>query len=204
MLLPALDRSVEPANEARWSLPMVWLLCGSAAALGGGCATRSHYPVTKATGGFVVEAETPSGVPAVAPDSTPAWFAHDSSWIEQRSVLKRVVLTIFRSGTDVAQRKAAIDSVGGRVVGGHRGDAASDGYYFVEIPSAVSLDALANADVLRRQPVVEYANTYFALSFSEGAQRKETAGRSRARKRCEAGNSRALKLQPDWRGVPDT
>jgi hypothetical protein len=82
-------------------------------------------------------------VPAVAPDSEPAWLADDST-VSQSGYWKRVILVLFRAGASQAQRQAAIDLSGGYVIGGMRG-VGPDGFYIVYIPRAETSAALGAA-----------------------------------------------------------
>lgn len=72
-----------------------------------------------------------------APDTIPSWVYADSN-ISQGSAylsgpfVKRIVTVMFRRGTSQADRQAALDAVGGRVVGG-RGMATGNGVYFVQV-----------------------------------------------------------------------
>jgi hypothetical protein len=88
----------------------------------------------------------------VAPDSTPEWFREDSSYAG--GALKDVFQVEFHM-VPVADRKAAIDSVGGTVIGGTRDGPDDIGLYFIHLPGAGSGDSLDTlAEVLRRQPAV--------------------------------------------------
>ena len=72
-------------------------------------------------------------VPAISPDSTPAWFAQDSAWTADRRMMRNIVDIAFREGATAADRQAVIDSLGAEVVGGSR-IAGRDGVYYVRIP----------------------------------------------------------------------
>ncbi|MGH7561578.1 MAG: hypothetical protein ACRENB_11245 [Gemmatimonadales bacterium] len=112
------------------------------------------FVVVQARASLVVDAQTPAGIPAVAPDSTPAWFSHDSSWAADRT-LKRVLTVRFKAGVSLAAKKAALDSVGGLVVGGYHLINDPDGVYFIYVSTAHS-DALllnARATLLRQSSV---------------------------------------------------
>jgi subtilisin family serine protease len=79
-------------------------------------------------------------VPAVAPDSVPAGMYADSNIVplvdgDQVKLVKNIVLVAFNEGADVAQRGAAITSIGGVVVGG-RPTVGGDGIYFVRTPTS--------------------------------------------------------------------
>ena len=73
-------------------------------------------------------------VPAIPPDSEPAWFADDTSWAgaEHDGYLKRVVAVLFRPEATQNEKQLAIDAVCGTVVGGTRvGE--TWGAYYVQI-----------------------------------------------------------------------
>jgi hypothetical protein len=96
-------------------------------------------------------------VPAVSPDSEPAWLAADSA-LSQSGYWKRVILVLFRAGATQAQRQVAIDSIGGSVVGGIRG-VGPDGFYIVYIPKAETSVALGEAIAcLKSLPQVDLAS----------------------------------------------
>ena len=93
-------------------------------------------------------------VPAVAPDSTPAWFSDYPNWVEG-TALKGVLAVEFSDSATSSQRQAAIDSVAGQVVGGSHFDTSDPGVYLVRVPGGTtirSLDSLAK--VVQRQPGV--------------------------------------------------
>ena len=96
-------------------------------------------------------------VPAVSPDSEPAWLAADSA-LSQSGYWKRVVLVLFHASATQAQRQFAIDSIGGFVVGGIRG-VGPDGFYIVYIPNAETSVALGEAIArLKSLPQVDLAS----------------------------------------------
>jgi hypothetical protein len=108
-------------------------------------------------------------VPAVAPDTEPAWFADDSSYAPQLT-LKRVAQVAFIPGTSRSQRQAAIDSVGGSVIGGYHIPGDIEGTYYILVPSATTDTALVSAlQKLTRQPGVKYAE--FHLRLKPGGHR---------------------------------
>jgi len=105
-------------------------------------------------------------VPAAPPDSVPAsiydrLFADSNriSLLPRRSDRqpRNVILVVFWASATAAQRRAAIESVCGRVVGGWRiGEA--DGYYVVEVKTDGTAKALWRCiDRLATQPGVETA-----------------------------------------------
>jgi hypothetical protein len=142
----------------------VWLV-GGTGTLGAGDSTsvrtilfRIDAPVTKGQFAFTINGETANGVPAVAPDSEPAWFAIDSNRTAS-GVMKRVLDLRFLAGATPEQKQAAVDSVGGIVVGGYHLSNDPVGVYIIHMPT-VTTDSglLARRLVLRRQPGVEWAH----------------------------------------------
>ena len=96
-------------------------------------------------------------VPAVAPDSTPAWFGNDSSY-SANGLLKRVLDVRFISTATQTQKQAAVDSVAGIVVGGYHLSNDSIGVYTVYMPDVINDSALlARRERLKRQPGVDRA-----------------------------------------------
>jgi hypothetical protein len=101
-------------------------------------------------------------VPARAPDRAPgALYARrnivrNAPWVSG-PILRDVALVQFHVGTSQEARQAAVDRVGGRVVGGVRfGD---DGIYRVRVPSEPGACALGRAlSVLDRMPQVAAAS----------------------------------------------
>jgi hypothetical protein len=70
---------------------------------------------------------------------------------------KDIVLVEFRSGASRAARKAAIDSVGGRVVGGEQDEDGEDGAYYIRIKGGTTAALLTAVEILQRQPQVDVA-----------------------------------------------
>ncbi len=132
-------------------------------------------------------------VPAHAPDSTPAWFAEDANWNQYES-LERVAEVRFRREASRSQRQAAIDSVGGLVVGGLRRPSAVEGIYYVLIPGAVGEDALLTAlEVLTRQAGVDRAGLH--LRTRPGGRFESRANWTRI---ADTVPARAPEFTPDW------
>jgi hypothetical protein len=142
----------------------VWLV-GATGTLAIGDSTKVYEPslkvdepVQSARLTFEVLAESPSQVPAVAPDSEPAWFLDDSSYTSDR-ILKRVLTVDFDAAASVAMRQAAIDSISATVIGGYHYVQGDQGTYYIGVPSATTPQALRAAiQVLRRQSQVVHAN----------------------------------------------
>ena len=114
-------------------------------------------PVTKARFWFVSSGEEIPTVPAVAPDSSPSWLAADSAFTDE--IAKNALAVKFSPNATVVEKSAALDSVGGVVVGGDQVFGGFDGPYIVWVP-ATDLDSLfAFVAVLKRQPKVVRVNT---------------------------------------------
>jgi hypothetical protein len=114
-------------------------------------------PAKEAKLTFGLDATTVNPVPAVAPDSTPAWFNDDSSYVD-RTAIKGVLAIRFADSATSGQRQAAVDSVAGTIIGGLHLDANDRGFYYVRVlggRTIQSLDSLAK--IVRRQPGVSGA-----------------------------------------------
>lgn len=141
----------------------VWLV-GGTGTVGPGDSTaiktvliRVDTPVIKGQFAFTINGETAEQFPAVAPDSTPAWFLDDSSYVGT-TVLKQVLQVEFNDVSVVA-RQGALDSVGGIVIGGVVFGPSHQGIYFVRVPGAVTVDSLiALTETLERQLAVKRAD----------------------------------------------
>jgi hypothetical protein len=165
VMLPAETSSstMVPQNQdsTRTDGTTVWLVGGTGTVAAGDSTSvrtilfRIDSPVTKGRLLFTINAETADLVPLVPPDSEPAWFANDSSYLDSgRGLLKSVLLVRFDPAASQAERQVAIDSVVGTVIGGVR-FGASDGFYEIAVPNAVTLSGLDSVLVkLRRQPRV--------------------------------------------------
>jgi hypothetical protein len=105
-------------------------------------------------------------VPAQAPDTVPGWFSDDTSYTQSGPrYLKHIAGIQFHPYASQEDRQAAIDSVGGRVVGGWRPSPKIEGFYAVHLPDggehARLLELLAK---LRALPHVRAAITIVSLS----------------------------------------
>jgi hypothetical protein len=96
-------------------------------------------------------------VPALAPDSVPRWVYDPAFMVEGGSgwYLTNVVIVRFNKGTPQEVRQAAIDAIGGTVVGGRKGPYSDDGAYYVRVEGDGSLDTIFRfASEARRLPGV--------------------------------------------------
>jgi hypothetical protein len=107
-------------------------------------------------------APTCISVPAVAPDTLPAWLYAPENILPAEPLvggaqLRGVTLVLFRGDATQAQRAAAIARIGGTVIGGAR-VFHTDGFYYVRIPGAGErADVRRALDTLRSIPQVELA-----------------------------------------------
>lgn len=108
-------------------------------------------------------------VPAVAPDTVPRWaYGPDNAEWNSAKIpgvyMKDLLLVLFRKGVAQADRQAAIDLVGGEVIGGER-VLRYDGLYFVALPSDSTGARLLHArDALEALPQVEAASVNYAFA----------------------------------------
>jgi hypothetical protein len=80
---------------------------------------------------------------------------------ETRGDLRNLLVLSFKTDASVAQRQAAIDSIGGVVVGGSRFfEDSSDGTYYVRLRSQTLRGLLDGREVLRRQSGVAGAGLW--------------------------------------------
>ena len=110
-------------RHARTSTPVTWLLIWVAL-------TAPACAAPKSTDSSTSCRREP--VPAVAPDTVPAWFGHDSSY--SNVFLKHIIAVRFDATATTADRRHAIESVCGRVVGGWRMAGGREGFYAVQVP----------------------------------------------------------------------
>lgn len=166
LLLPVVPDSVRGDGTA------VWLLgpegAGAAPAiLAAGAATASRMVQFRISapaveGAFTFRVVLGSGAdtldfPAVAPDTTPAWFFVDTNFTST-GLMKRMLKVRFELDATIAQKKAAVDSVGGVVVGGYRLTDDPEGVYYIHMPDVMNLsDLLDRSRRLERQPGVRLA-----------------------------------------------
>jgi hypothetical protein len=117
-------------------------------------------------------------VPAVAPNKTPvALFdslgeVRNSANPDAIPWVRSIVVIVFEERASQAERQAAVDAIGGRVVGGLRwlGD---DGDYYVQI-RGTTFDAIMGAlSTLRKLSQIDFAHPFFKDSTSISANRKK-------------------------------
>jgi hypothetical protein len=119
--------------------------------------------VREVTIGIAVLTKFPAmlNVTALPPDTTPAWFDDDTSWVRGGTLpdgfLKSIVSVLFEPGTTLASKQVAVALVGARPVGGLR-LSAGDGYYYLLIKDdGTGAQLRAAASVLATLSHVEVA-----------------------------------------------
>ncbi|MBK7351826.1 MAG: S8 family serine peptidase [Gemmatimonadetes bacterium] len=139
----------------------VWFVGGSSVLAAGDSTAEDtltfqvQSPVTKARWQFqatVASVGSGSGVPALPPDSisSATWLAlHDTLNLEPASAAypipfpRNLILVTFRENTPLGEKQAAIDAIGGQVVGGN--PIGNGGVYYVTIASDGTTTPLFNA-----------------------------------------------------------
>lgn len=105
-------------------------------------------------------------VPPEAPDTIPAWVYQPENFDSNTASItapfvKSVVMVEFEAGTPVTGRQAAIDSVGGTVIGGRRYES-GEGLYYVSVQDTAQGGGLLSAiDKLKTLPQVAFATFDF-------------------------------------------
>ena len=101
-------------------------------------------------------------VPATPPDSVPADLGDSTKWVSGGShyggtILRDIIVLVFRRGTSQAERQSAIDLVRGSVAGGHPLPQ-GEGIYLVRVPTDGTIEPLFKAiAALRALPQVSIA-----------------------------------------------
>jgi subtilisin family serine protease len=106
-----------------------------------------------------VEVITAGIVPIPAPDYTPPWVYRDLSHYDHLGISRKAIGVYFQRGASQAQRQAAIDRIGGEVVGGWRGEI-GDGMYLVRIDASSTADVLDILSRIKAMPGVRAATVY--------------------------------------------
>ena len=101
-------------------------------------------------------------VPVVPPDSLPSDLTDSTKWVSGGShyngtILRDVLILIFRPGTSQAERQAAVDLVHGTVAGGRR-FTKTEGLYLIRVPTDGTIAPLFRAiGALNALPQVSHA-----------------------------------------------
>lgn len=110
-----------------------------------------------------------------APDSVPAWFRDPANSIDcEGSIagpcLRNVVTLAFKRTATPEEKQAALDAVGGVVVGGSSGS-----IYYVKVPgdSTTTASLLAAMARLRTLPQVELADPYSTIPVTTNDPRPD-------------------------------
>jgi hypothetical protein len=111
---------------------------------------------------FDFEPQSAPTVPVLPPDSVPADLADSTKWVSGEphyagTILRDILVLVFRPGTTQAARQSAIDLVNGTVVGGHPVPG-GEGVYLVRVPTNGTIEPLFQAiAVLKSLPQVSIA-----------------------------------------------
>ena len=131
--------------------------------------------------------EVGNDVPAVAPDSVPANYpdyatAIDGSAHFAAKVLPDIVILRFRNGATQAERRAAVASVNGVVIGGRR-NSNGDGQYIIRVPTDGTIEplfvaigiltGLPQVSVAMPNAILENAPTYRRPNDGVGERRTD-------------------------------
>ena len=87
---------------------------------------------------------------------------------------KDIVIVAFNRRTPLALRQAAIDSIGGRVVGGHLDTDKTDGSYYVQISGGTNAALVSAVLLLQRLPQVSFAGRWEVFVLPIEASRRPT------------------------------
>ena len=135
---------------------MPWLLLFVALTVAACAAPKSTTPAAWCTR---------EPVAATPPDTLPAWFQDDSSW--GNVYLKHIIAVRFDSTATTADRRRAIESVCGRVVGGWRLAGPSEDIYAVQVPDGGDEERPVEfVERIQAQPGVASAGMEPKLTFS--------------------------------------
>lgn len=118
--------------------------------------------VNGSTTTFDFELQSRPAVPATAPDSVPSDLEDSTKWVSGEpnyagTIVRDILVLVFRPGTSQAERQFAVDQVNGTVVGGHAVPN-GEGVYLIRVPTDSTLAPLFQAiATLRRLPQVSIA-----------------------------------------------
>ncbi len=116
-------------------------------------------------------------VPAAPPDTVPAWIYADSNLVADSVqtaayFYANVIVVRFEPGTPQADRQAAIEAVGGEVVGG-RPYPTGEGIYYVRLDAKRRIEPLRAAGrALRKMPQIAVAAPVYRAAAKEPEVRK--------------------------------
>ena len=133
---------------------------------------RSATRVEMVTSSSALPVRSPSTVPMQSPDTTPTWFDDDTNHTEfAPRYIKHVIGVRFHDGTSLKERQAAIDHVGGTVVGGYSTSPDAEGLYAVQVDDGG--DPRKHQELLERLralPQVRTAKELELVGTSSGAR----------------------------------
>ena len=121
-----------------------------------------HVPntVTEVTMGVAISTDFPAeqNVPPLPPDSRPAWFAHDSGWMNggcaPNGFPKNVIAVLFEDSASYSDKQLTVALVNGTVLGGLPYRPGEDGYYYIRIDDGTGSQLRAAASELNALPQV--------------------------------------------------
>jgi subtilase family protein len=117
---------------------------------------------------LVLSVTPQQGVPAQAPDTLASWVYSASNLDSNTAALpgvflKDIVIVEFKSSATASQRRAAVDSVHGTVVGGVP-SRAGEGHYYLRVPDSTQGGGLVSAvQKLGTLPQVQLATYEFSV-----------------------------------------
>jgi len=124
-------------------------------------------------------------VPASAPDFLPDWIFSESNWVESPShipgkFVRDIVIVRFVAGASQKLRQAAVDAVGGRVIGGMP-FVGMEGAYYILLPTDPTNDRVFRAiNTLESLPQIENALPDIIMTDGFGAVKKARSDVGRA------------------------
>jgi hypothetical protein len=112
-------------------------------------------------------------VPTASPDSVPAWVYDESKLIGSgpNLRLRNIARIIFTETATPEERQAAVDAIGGQVVGGLK-TLETDGHYFVRIPDDSTGARLSSSlTTLQGLPQVEFSGPEYVVAPGDALTR---------------------------------
>ncbi len=120
-----------------------------------------------------------AAVPAMAPDTLPPGLINSLPNVTDaanRTLKSQIVLVMFRPGTSQSLRQAAVDAVGGQVIGGIR-SILGEGLYYLRISTATTASSLHSAfDLLEALPQVAFVDLLEAVPQDLSSYRRPSDG----------------------------
>jgi len=133
--------------------------------------------VTAVSMNVIILADFPAeqNVTLAPPDTTAAWVEADSNTGGRSgptaigvAYQKRILMVVFQPSATLMDRRLAIASVNGAVVGGRRATDGVSGWYIVQVPDdGTGTGVLAARAILRKQPQVKSAIVSIYMSSGD-------------------------------------